>query len=255
MTITKAFGVVVAVALAGCVSRSDIEQVKQNQKTILQKINTLATRARPTPPRRPRGPDPSKVYALPVGNSPVRGPNDAWVTIVESADFQCPFCKRVEGTLEQIEKKYGHDVRLVFKNNPLPFHQHAMPAAIAAECAKVQGKFWPMHDALYKGQPALTSADLEKYAKQAGVNVTKWKACLTSPQPKVAIQADQQLAARMGARGTPAFFINGRFLSGAQPFASFQALIDQELKKAKSSGIPKAQYYAKAVMAKGAKAL
>lgn len=130
-----------------------------------------------------------------------------------------------------------------------------MPAAVAAECAREQGKFWEMHDKIFSNQRALGDADLEKHAKEIGLNLGKWKECFSSQKPKGEIMKDQANAVRLGARGTPAFFINGRFLSGAQPFPAFDKLVSEELKKAKDSGIPKGEYYEKAVMAKGAKKL
>lgn len=251
---------VTAIALsmvAGCVTRADLEEIKTNQKDILtklEKVEQAGPAARPAP-QRPRGPDPSKVYAFPVGQSHTKGPKDAWVTIVEVSDFQCPFCNRVNPTLKQVQDKYGDDVRIAFKHNALPFHQRAKPAAKAAECAGDQGKFWEMHDQLFANQRQLEDADLEKYAAAVGVNMGEWKSCYNSNKHDAKIDGDQRQASALGARGTPAFFINGRYLSGAQPLASFERLIDEELKKAKESGLSKSEYYAKAVMEKGAKNL
>ena len=128
-----------------------------------------------------------------------------------------------------------------------------MPAAISAECAREQGKFWELHDKQFANQRALEDADLENYAKEVGVDVGRWKKCYTEKAPQQRIMQDQATAMRLGARGTPAFYINGRFLSGAQPFPAFEAIINEELKKAQSSGIPKAEYYQKAVVEKGEK--
>ncbi len=256
---TAAKSVLVAalgLGLAACVTRGEIDKLKENQEKILAKLDSLEKAGPRAPtPQRPRGPDPQKVYAFPLDDSPIKGPAEAWVTIVEVSDFECPFCKRVEPTLKEIQDKYGNDVRFVYKYNPLPFHRRAMPAAMAAECASEQGKFWQMHGLLFENQRALEDAQLEEYAKKAGVNVAKWKECYSANKYKDKITSQQATANRLGARGTPAFFINGRFLSGAQPFASFQALIDEELKKAKSSGISKKEYYAKAVIEKGAKSM
>jgi len=195
-------------------------------------------------------PDPSAVYKVPVGTSPVKGPNDALVTIVEFSDFQCPFCTRVNPTIKQIVDTYGNDVRVAFKQNPLPFHQRAMPAAQAALEARDQGKFWQMHDKLFENQKALEDADLETYAKDVGLNVAKFKTALSSAKHKAEAEADQQLARSLGASGTPSFFINGRNLRGAQPFEAFKAVIDEELAKAKAlvaAGTPKGQVYAKVI--------
>lgn len=144
-------------------------------------------------------------------------------------------------------------MRIVFKHNPLSFHQRAMPTALATECARDQGKFWELHDKIFENQRAISDADLEKYAGEVGLNSGEWKSCYTSGKHKARIMKDQAQAVSLGARGTPAFFINGRFLSGAQPFPAFDNLVQQELKKAKASGISKADYYKTAVVGKGQK--
>jgi protein-disulfide isomerase len=97
----------------------------------------------------------SAVPQIPVGTSPVRGPADAWITVVEFSDFQCPYCSSVQTTLATVLPEYGTDVRVVFKNYPLPFHSHARATAIAAECAQAQGRFWQFHDLVFGGQSAL----------------------------------------------------------------------------------------------------
>lgn len=246
--------ILLGLSLFGCVTRGEIEEIKANQEKILAKIDQMKDKA-PRRPQRPRGPDPSKVYSFPVGEAAVKGANDAWITIIEVSDFQCPFCSRVNSTLDEVRKSYGDDVRIVFKHNPLPFHKRAMPAALAAECASEQDKFWPMHDKLFANSRALEDADLEKYAKEVGVNMGRWKSCFTGKKFEKRVQQDQRIASSLGARGTPAFFVNGRFLSGAQPFSKFKALIDEELAKAKKSGVSKKDYYAKSVVAKGEKKL
>jgi len=246
----------IGLGLGACVTRSDIEDIRKDQKAILSKLDALqrgggVAQQQQQPPR-PRGPDPQKVYSFAIDDSPIKG-GDAWVTIVEVSDFQCPFCKRVTDTLKEIEQKYGNDVRFVFKQNPLPFHNRAMPSAMASACANEQGKFWKMHDTLFANQDKLEDANLEDYAKQIGVDVGRWKACVSSGKYKGQIESEMARAAQLGARGTPAFFINGRFLSGAQPFPAFQAIIDEELKKAKESGVAKREYYSKQVVEKGEK--
>ncbi len=248
-----------SLTLAACVDPNDISEIKKNQKQIIEKLDEIGKKgpAAPSPRQRPmpRRPDPAKVYSFDVGSSPIRGPSDAWVTIVEVSDFQCPFCGRVTPTLKQVKDKYGEDVRFVYKHNPLSFHQRAMPAAVAAECAHEQGKFWEMHDKLFSNQQALEDANLEGYAKEIGLDVGKWKSCFAAGTPKAKISQDQRMAATLGANGTPAFYINGRFLSGAQPFPAFDQLVQEELQKAKSSGVAKNDYYQKAVIEKGLKTI
>jgi protein-disulfide isomerase len=202
-------------------------------------------------------PDPAvDRYKIGVGNAPVKGGDKAKVTIIEFSDFQCPFCSRVEPTVDQIMKAYGKDVRVAWKNNPLPFHQNAMPAAqiAAAAAEKSAEKFWKAHDLLFKNQQALDRPSLEKYAKELGLDDAAVKAALDGNKFTAQIKAEQEEAAKFGARGTPAFFINGKFLSGAQPFEMFKAKIDEELKTAEAlvaKGTPKAKVY-EALM-KGAK--
>lgn len=246
---------VVAVFSASCVSRSEIEEIKANQVKILEKLDKVGRGAPSPQAARPQGPDTSKTYAVAVGDAAIKGNKDAWVTVVAWSDFQCPFCSRVVPTLKQIEETYKSDVRVAFKHNPLGFHQRAMPAALAAECANEQGKFWPMHDALFANQQKLEDADLEGYAKQSGLDMGRFKSCYSSQKYKSRIEEQQRQGMALGARGTPAFFINGRFLSGAQPFPAFQALIDEELKKAKASGVDRDDYYAKMVVEKGEKSM
>jgi protein-disulfide isomerase len=199
---------------------------------------------------KPRTPDPKAVYKVPTDKAPQKGPSDALVTVVIFSDFQCPFCSRVEPTLKQITDTYGKDVRMVWRNNPLPFHDKAGPAAEAAMEARDQGKFWEYHDKLFANQQALERDKLEEYAKDLGLNVAKVKASLDANKHKAEIEADQTLARNLGASGTPSFFINGRSLRGAQPFDAFKAVIDEEMQKAKEmvqKGTPRAQLYAKLI--------
>jgi protein-disulfide isomerase len=191
-------------------------------------------------------PAPTDVFKAEVKGAPVKGAKDALVTIVQFSDFQCPFCSRVEPTIDQVMKEYAGKVRVAWRNLPLPFHNNAKPAAIAAAAAQQQGKFWEMHEILFKNQQNLSAADLEKYAQQIGLNMPKFKAALEDKKLAAEVDADAAMGGKIGARGTPAFFINGRFLSGAQPFERFKALIDEELKKAEElvkKGTPKAKVY------------
>jgi protein-disulfide isomerase len=195
------------------------------------KTEAAAPAARPQQPT-PAAADPNQVYKVPLGNSPERGPKTAKVTIVEFSDFQCPFCSRVEPTLSELEKDYGKDLRIIWKNNPLPFHQNAMPSAKAAMAAAAQGKFWEFHDKLFADQAHEDQATFEKYAQELGLNVAKFKAAMNDPKIENEIKADMALAATLGARGTPGFFINGRPLRGAQPKESFKTVIDKEIQAA-----------------------
>jgi protein-disulfide isomerase len=202
------------------------------------------------PAPRPRAADESRtVYRVPVDGSPVKGPADALVTIVESSDFQCPFCKRAAPTLKQIEQAYAGKVRFVFKQNPLSMHPLAPGAAQAAEAARAQGgdeKFWAMHDALFEISPDLDQAHLEAAAQKLGLDLAKFRSDMASSATRDRIDRDQQLVTALGATGTPAFFINGRKIAGAYPFDAFKTIIDEELAKAQAmvkAGTPASQVY------------
>ena len=203
--------------------------------------------------------DAKAVYRVPVDDSPAKGPADALVTIVESSDFECPFCKRVGPTMKQIEEAYPGKVRFVFKHNPLPFHPKALPAAIAAEEGRAQGgaaKFWEMHDRLFASAPALDRAALEQVAKDAGLDMNAFRKALDENRHEARIRRDQALVTSLGATGTPTFFVNGRKIAGAVPFEAFKVVIDDELAKAEGmvkSGVPADQVYAR-IMEKAATA-
>jgi DSBA-like thioredoxin domain-containing protein len=138
-------------------------------------------------------------------------------------------------------------VKFVFKENPLPMHQNSMIAAEAAMAANAQGKFWQMHDKMFDNQRALSRPDLERYAQEIGLDMNRFKHSLDTHEFQRQIQADQALAAQLGARGTPSFFINGRPLQGAQPFEGFKTVIDEEVTRANrmlATGVTKARLYA-----------
>jgi protein-disulfide isomerase len=198
------------------------------------------------PPAQPGTPSPDAVYKVEVKGAPTKGPKDALITIVKFSEFQCPFCARVEPTLKRVFDEYAGKVRVVWRDFPLPFHQDAMPAAIVARVANEQGKFWEMHDKLFENQRKLDRASLEQYAQELGLNLNKVKAALDQKKYETQIKADLEMGQKVGVRGTPAFFINGSFLSGAQPFEAFKARIDQELSKAEAlikKGVAKAKIY------------
>lgn len=168
-------------------------------------------------------------YRVGVGDSPSRGPEDAKVTIIEFSDFQCPFSKKVQPTLEKIRERYPQEVRLVFKQHPLSFHKDAQLAAEASLAAGAQGMFWDMHGIIFKNQKRLKEENLLEYANELGLDKEQFKADLKNHRFKEQVDMEVQQAVKIGATGTPAFFINGRFLSGAQPLERFVKLIDEEL--------------------------
>lgn len=163
--------------------------------------------------------------------APVRGAAQAPVTLVEFSDFHCPFCSRAQATLKQVLERYPDKVKLVYRDFPLDrLHPQARPAAEAARCAHDQGKFWEYHDLLYANTPRGASEDLRRYAQQVGLDVAKFEQCVSSGVHKAAVQRDIDEGGRLGVTGTPAFFINGRPLEGAQPLEAFVRLIEEELR-------------------------
>jgi protein-disulfide isomerase len=172
-------------------------------------------------------------FDVKVGDAPVKGPASAPITVVAWSDFQCPFCSRAVPTVRQVEDAYKGKVRIAFKQFPLPFHDKAHLAAEAALAANEQGKFWQMHDKLFANQQALDRPSLEKYAQELGLDMAKFKAALDSGKFKNKVDAEDKEGAAFGVTGTPTFFINGTRLVGAQPFESFKAAIDKELKGSK----------------------
>jgi protein-disulfide isomerase/cytochrome c-type biogenesis protein CcmH/NrfF len=165
-------------------------------------------------------------------DDPYHGPLYAKVTIVDFSEFQCPFCRIVLPTLEEVKKIYGDSVKIVWKHHPLPFHSNAVPAAEAAEAAREQSKFWEMHDLLFNNQKSLTPSKFEELAVSLGLDVEKFNASIAEHRNKARIEEDGNLALSVGATGTPTFFINGRKLVGALPVAAFKRIINEELNRA-----------------------
>jgi len=218
-----------AYLLAMSIDRGSAELASLNE-SLKTAAAAPAPAARPSPPGRP---DPQKVYDIEVGDAPVRGPESAQITIVEWADFQCPFCARVHPTLEKIGQEYGDKVRFVFKHLPLSMHAKARGAHQASEAAHRQGKFWEMHDRIFANPKDLSEETYLRYASEIGLDIDKYKSDFSSTSVRKVIDDDLAKARELDVSGTPSFFINGRFLSGAQPYESFARVIDEELAKKK----------------------
>ncbi len=181
---------------------------------------------------------PSPVADVDVGDAYVKGDKNAKVTIIEYSDFECPFCGRFyTQTLGQLEKEYidTGKVKLAYKHLPLPFHQNAQKAGEAAECAgEVGGNdgFWDMHDAIFDStvaQKGIAVADLKRMAGEIGLDQGKFDSCLDNGDMAAKVQAHAAEAAKLGASGTPSFFVNGVKVVGAQPFSVFKTTIDAAL--------------------------
>ncbi len=180
-------------------------------------------------------PRPEVNYGVALGEAPqFRGRADALVTIVEFGDFQCPYCRQSTATLDDVLARHGDDVRVAFRHNPLPIHADARAAAEAALAAARQDKFWPMHDRLFDSQLELSAGKYREYATALGLDVERFDRDLADPALERQLQDDVDTAKRFGVTGTPAFFVNGRFLSGAQPAGVFDRVIAEELARART---------------------
>jgi len=158
-----------------------------------------------------------------------KGPANAPIELIEFSDFQCPYCQRANPTVLQVLNTYGDRIRFVYRHFPLGNHPNAKPAAEASQCAAEQGKFWEYHDALFANPSKLADADLKQRAAELGLDGGKFNACVDTHKYKTHVESDMKAGEEAGVNGTPAFFINGRMISGAQPFDAFKRVIDEEL--------------------------
>ena len=167
-----------------------------------------------------------------AATDPALGAASAPVTIVEFSDFQCPFCQRVAPTLKRVRETYGDKVRIVWKDYPLTqIHPEAFKAGEAAHCAGEQGKFWEYHDRLFANQQALQVDSLKAYAADLGLDAAKFNSCLDSSKYGDRVREGVAQGTRLGVNSTPTVYINGRMLSGAHPYETFAAIIDEELSR------------------------
>ena len=187
---------------------------------------------------------------IPITKSdPSWGSRDALVTVVEFSDFQCPFCARANVTMSRLKEVYGPELRVIWKNEPLPFHDKARPAAEFSQGVFALGgndAFWKWHDAAFRGQAALSVDAFATWARDAGVDADSVLRGLDAHTWAEKVDGDHALGTRIGVLGTPAFYINGVALSGAQPFEAFQQIIEQELTRAKgllAGGTPRERVY------------
>jgi protein-disulfide isomerase len=224
--------------------RRRMDALEAGQKEILkqlQEMKTLLQQSRPpTPAQQPPPPPALPSQPVSLAGAASRGSASAKLTIVEFSDFQCPFCGRyARETFEQINKEYvaTGKVRYLFRQYPIEkLHPNAFKAAIAAECAQQQGRFWEMHDRLFANQQALSDVELLNSAKAVGMNSTAFQTCVTQPGVTGKIRLDLDEGARAGITGTPTFFMGVvqkdgklkvlRKVPGAAPFATFKSAID-----------------------------
>jgi len=228
-------GVLIALSLSACGNDEALDQIREQQRLILAKLTALDEKidkvaSRPAAAARPSGPDPARAFNLPLGNSPTKGPADAPITIVEFSDYQCPFCARSEPLVQSALAAYPTQARLVYKHFPLTsIHPQALPAALAAAAAQKQGKFWEMHEKLFANQRALAPEQMKEYARQVGLDVPQFERDMQSDEVKALVQDDIKLAQRVGVRGTPTIFVNGKILQN-RSLDGFKELINPVLK-------------------------
>ena len=218
--------------------RGDEASLRENIRAHLQQLKLAAQRQRFVESLRAQSKVVVHLQAPPVtrvavstDGAPVRGAQEAPVTLVEFSDFHCPFCSRAQSTLKQVLERYPGKVKLVYRDFPLEgLHPQARAAAEAARCANDQGKFWEYHDVLYTTAPRGGPEDLKRYAGQVGLDVPKFDQCVASGTHRAAVKHDMEEGSRLGVTGTPAFFVNGRPLQGAQPLEAFVKVIEEELR-------------------------
>ena len=281
MTRLMLVAAVAAVIAAGCqADNRNLERKIDEMAKDIKEIKAQRGAAGAAAPRPTRvEPDRQKTYSMPVEGDPVDGPADAKVTLVKAYDYACPYCEKVRDTMDELRKKYGNDLRIVFKQFVV-HPQIATAGALAVCAANKQGKFLQMDQLLWDkgfknrqfdkdaaaeagGQPqrcweaAAGCPIAVGFAQELQLNVDKFKADMKG-ECQALIQKDQRDLQVLGVGATPSFFINGRFMSGAMPIDNFVALIDEELKKANekiSAGVSAANFYQQVVVDKGLKQL
>lgn len=224
----------VLLLMLSCVDKEQMDRIEKNQADILARLKTVEETigkipARAAIPRRPTV-DYNKVHNLPIGSSAVRGSREARVTIVEFSDFQCPYCARLDPTLKEVLKAYPNDVKLVYKDFPLSFHQNARNAAKAARAAGEQGKYWEMHDLIFENFSKLNDAIYKDFATRLNLDVNKFSSDFSSNKYDALIQQDINLGRNAGVTGTPTLYMNGKRMQ-RRSFEDFKQLIDGYLKK------------------------
>jgi protein-disulfide isomerase len=215
-------GLLIAVCAgwAACTGGTDggtgLKGLQQGQKKILERLEKIEktqqeilTSLKQRSPRR-AAVDYNKVYNIKIGDSPVRGSKDAAVTLVEFSDFQCPYSGRAQPLITKLMETYPNDLRHVFKNFPLRFHKHAMPAAKACMAAHLQGKFWEMDKLVFENQRKLDDKDLRRYAAKIGLDMQRFDKDFKSDAVAKQVEADLQEGRRVRVTGTPTLFLNGK---------------------------------------------
>jgi protein-disulfide isomerase len=234
LTLATIAGVIVILA----VSLVNMWSLNRLAKTLGERVSRLEGQLAGRPAQ-PTGPDPTRVHTIRIDGAPTKGPETAPVTIAEFSEFQCPFCLKVGPTIKKIEDVYKGQVRIVWKHLPLSMHKNAVDAALAAEAARSQNKFWEYHDKLFANQDKLEVESLKQYAKELQLDMERFEIDRLNPENRKKVEADMAEARALGINSTPSFFINGRYVRGAQPFEVLAKVIDEELTKLKLPIPPK----------------
>jgi protein-disulfide isomerase len=282
MMLVAAAAAIVA-GVAGCTADNrnierKLDEMAKDIKDLKAQVGRGGAGAAAPRPQRVE-PDRQKMYSMPIEGDPFDGPADAKVTLVKAYDYACPYCEKVRDTMDELRKRYGNDLRIVFKQ--FVVHPQTATAPALAFCAAAkQGKFLQMDQLLWdkgfkarqfdKDAQAEAGGQTQRcwestagcpivvgFAQELGLNVDKFKADMKG-ECQALIQKDQRDLQALGVGATPSFFVNGRFMSGAMPIDNFAALIDEELKKANekiASGVPAASFYQQVVVEKGLKQL
>ena len=219
----------VALGMMFSLAKEDGSLSKTNSNTNTAKVAGVDTNTAPTPTPTPTA-APTKVDIAVAEDDFIRGDENAPVTLVEYSDFQCPYCGNVAPTIEQLLKDYEGQIKLVYRHYPLiSIHPNAQKAAEASECAGEQGKFWELHDKMFANQTALAVDNLKTFAKDLGLNTSQFNDCLDSGKYTSKVNDSVTEGSGYGVQGTPATFVNGTLVSGAQPISAFKSAIDSAL--------------------------
>jgi protein-disulfide isomerase len=235
-------GASIIIAAKTAVPKINTIEVAFSENTMRRFITGMRDSRYPGPqaPAAEERPEPGskRVEGVLGGSNPVKGDTNAPVLMVEFSDFQCPFSHRFyQDTFPQIEKEYiaGGKLKFAYRDFPLGFHPLAKPAAVACRCAGKQGRYWEMFDKLGHGE-SQDAEKLQSHAKEIGLDMKTFGDCLNEQKIKDEVENDLKEGARLGISGTPAFFINGRFIEGAYPFDAFKKIIEEELRNSKDKG-------------------
>jgi len=229
----------VAITAAAPARASELSEIRDMQKKILERLDgqdkvlkDIQSKLASQGGGRPQI-DPNKIYDIPLGGSAIRGPKNARVTLVEFSDFQCPFCAQTTPIIEQVLAAYPKDVRLVYKQFPLEqIHPNALPAAKATIAARNQGKFWEMHDELFKISRNLAADEIRKKAELLGLDLKKFDTDMTAPETEKAVRDELAQGRSADVSGTPTLFVNGkRVPSQNRSVEAIKGMIDEALKK------------------------